>query len=78
MSSLLRPDPRQLQQFIPFSDYGRVTREIPVQTHHLDDVDEIRAMDFLKIDVQGFELTVFQNGRNKLAEAVALQVESRL
>jgi hypothetical protein len=46
-----------------------------VQTHHLDDVDEIRAMDFLKIDVQCFELTVFQNGRNKLAEAVALQVE---
>lgn len=75
MSSLLRPDSRQLQQFIPFSDYGRVTSEIPVQTYRLDDVDEIRAMDFLKIDVQGFELTVFQNGRNKLAEAVALQVE---
>jgi Methyltransferase FkbM domain len=75
MSSLLKPDPRQLQQFIPFSDYGRATGEIPVQTYRLDDIEEVQSMDFLKIDVQGFELTVFQNGRNKLREAVALQVE---
>lgn len=75
MSSLLKPDSRQLQQFIPFSDYGRVTSEIPVQTHRLDDIEEIRVMDFLKIDVQGFELTVFRNGHDRLREAVAIQVE---
>jgi FkbM family methyltransferase len=75
MSSLLKPDPRQLQQFIPFSDYGRATGEIPVQTYRLDNIEEVQSMDFLKIDVQGFELTIFQNGRNKLREAVALHVE---
>jgi FkbM family methyltransferase len=75
MSSLLRPDPNQLQQFIPFTDLGRVTKETPVQTHRLDEIREIEAIDILKIDVQGFELTIFQNGRNKLREAVAVQVE---
>lgn len=75
MSSLLKPDPRQLQQLLPFSDLGRVTKEVPIQTYRLDDIEEISALDFLKIDIQGFELTVFQNGRNKLKQAVSLQVE---
>ena len=29
----------------------------------------------LKIDIQGSELSVFQNGQEKLAEAVAIQTE---
>ena len=32
-------------------------------------------MDFLKIDIQGGELTAFQNGRQKLSRAVAIQTE---
>ena len=75
MSSLLKPDPRQLQQLLPFSDLGRVTKEVPIQTYRLDHIEEISALDFLKIHIQGFELTVFQNGRNKLQQAVSLQVE---
>src|SRR5262245_15798486 len=75
MSSLLKPDPRQLQQLLPFSDLGRVTKEVPIQTYRLDDIEEISALDFLKIDIQGFEVTVFQNGRNKLKQAVCLQLE---
>src|SRR5262245_34844675 len=74
-SSLLKPDPRQLQQLLPFSDLGRVTKEVPIQTYRLDDIEEISALDFLKIDIQGFEVTVFQNGRNKLKQAVCLQLE---
>ncbi|MEJ3816632.1 FkbM family methyltransferase, partial [Campylobacter jejuni] len=40
-----------------------------------DDIGEIDAMDYLKIDVQGSELAVFQNGRRRLAEAVVIQTE---
>ncbi len=32
-------------------------------------------MDYLKIDVQGSELAIFQNGRRRLADAVVIQTE---
>ena len=41
----------------------------------LDDISEIEHLDLLKIDIQGSELSVFQNGQEKLAEAVAIQTE---
>lgn len=75
MTSLLRPDPRMLEQFPGFTAFGRVVREVPVETRRLDDITEIDALDFLKIDVQGSELAVFQGGRNRLAGAVAVQTE---
>jgi len=46
-----------------------------VQTRRLDDVTEIRHLDFLKVDVQGAELAVFRGGHGKLARAVAIQTE---
>jgi len=75
MSSLLTPDPRMLACFPGFADYGRVISEIPVETRTLDSIAEITAMDFLKIDVQGAELSVFRGGSSWLARAVALQAE---
>ncbi len=48
---------------------------VPLDTHRLDDIREIEHLDLLKIDIQGGELAVFQNGRKKLAEAVAIQTE---
>jgi len=75
MSSFLKPDPRQLHQFIPMSQWGHVVSKHEMPTRRLDDIAEITAIDFLKVDVQGFELAVLQNGRKKLADAVAIQVE---
>lgn len=75
MTSLLRPDPRMLRQFPGFTEFGRVVREVPVETRRLDDIAEIDALDFLKIDVQGSELAVFRGGRERLRSAVAVQTE---
>ena len=75
MTSLLEPDPHTLKHFPGFPEWGTVVRELPIKTHRLDDIAEIDALDFLKIDVQGSELSVFQNGRSKLAQAVAIQTE---
>jgi len=41
----------------------------------LDDITEIDAMDYLKIDVQGSELAIFQGGRRRLADAGIIQTE---
>ena len=75
MSSLLEPDVAHLELFNLFPEFGRVVDTVPVQTHRLDDIDEVDKVDFLKIDIQGGELAVFQNGRAKLADAVTVHTE---
>lgn len=73
-SSLLTPSERALQTF-PFKRNAAIVDRVPVQTHRLDDLAEARSIDFLKIDVQGSELPIFENGRDALRETVAIQVE---
>jgi FkbM family methyltransferase len=75
MTSLLRPDARRLALFNGFTQYGAVIDEVEVSTDRLDDIDEVGEFDLLKIDIQGGELMTFQNGRRKLANAVAVQTE---
>jgi FkbM family methyltransferase len=75
MSSLLDPDPRMLQIFPGFVDYGQVIGQFPVETRTLDSIAEIENLDFLKIDVQGEELTVFRHGVRRLSTAIAIQAE---
>ncbi|MBR0871347.1 FkbM family methyltransferase [Bradyrhizobium tropiciagri] len=75
MTSLLEPDRNVLKHFPGFLDWGRVVADSRIDTRKLDDIAEIDAMDYLKIDVQGSELAIFQNGRRCLADAVAIQTE---
>jgi FkbM family methyltransferase len=74
MTSLFEPDPLLLQ-LIDVEQAGEVVQRIPLETRRLDDIDEIEHLDFLKIDIQGSELSVFQNGHHKLAEAVVIHTE---
>jgi FkbM family methyltransferase len=75
MTSLFAPDAATLELFAALKPLGEVLRREPVATRQLDAIDEIDGIDFLKIDIQGGELAVFQNGRAKLARAVAIQTE---
>ena len=75
MTSLFEPDPAALALFDVLRPFAEVTLRVPLQTHRLDDIAEIRRLDFLKIDVQGGELAVFQGGTVRLSEAVAIQTE---
>jgi len=75
MTSILRPDVTRLALFNGFSDWGSVVREVEVRTRRLDDIPAVGEFDLLKIDIQGGELMVFQNGRTALSSAVAIQTE---
>lgn len=75
MTSLLEPDATTLGLFPALQPCGEVIDRVPVETRRLDDIREIEHLDLLKIDIQGSELSVFQNGQQKLAEAVAIQTE---
>ncbi len=48
-----------------------------LDTVKFDDIAEIMNVDYLKIDIQGGELAVFQNARTKMAKMLALQTEVR-
>lgn len=74
-TSLLEPDPASLALFEYYQPLGQVLARERVRTRRLDDIDEIEGIDFLKIDIQGGELAVFQHGRKKLAQTVCIQTE---
>jgi FkbM family methyltransferase len=74
-TSLLEPDPDALGFFNTFPILGRVESKALIATPRLDDVDELPQIDFLKMDVQGSELSILQNGRRKLSTCVAIQIE---
>lgn len=75
MTSLLEANTDTHGIFEMFSQWGKVTRKIPVPTHRLDDIADINSIDFLKIDVQGYELEIFKNGETKLANCLVIHTE---
>lgn len=75
MTSLYEPDSATLELFDVLKPLGEVVERVPIQTRRLNSMDEIEHLDFLKIDIQGGELTVFVGGDEKLLHTVAIQVE---
>ncbi len=74
-TSLLEPDPAALAFFNTFRQLCRVKSTQTIKTRRLDEIAELPPVDLLKMDVQGAELMVLQNGRTKLAGCVAAQLE---
>jgi FkbM family methyltransferase len=79
-SSLPRPDPAVIDLFQtigcagPDGNFHVVGTEM-VETVRLDDIGSGITIDYLKIDVQGYELEIMRNGRKKLANAVVIESE---
>lgn len=71
-SSLLEPDPAVINLFetMGCEEDGnfRVVRTEQVQTSRLDDLPADIKTDYIKIDIQGAELMVLQNGPRLLAK----------
>lgn len=75
MSSLFNPDMVTLDLFKALKPLGDVVQKVKVPTQKLNEITEIEKLDFLKIDIQGGELSVFKNGYKKLADAAVIQTE---
>ena len=73
LTSLLTPDPAVIALYSDLMMGSQILECIDVETRRLDDL--IDHLDFLKIDVQGSELSVFRNGRERLSAAVAVHTE---
>ena len=75
MTSVLAPNTQALKFFNGFEQFGQVIKTIEAETQRLDDIQAIPAVDFLKMDVQGAELTVLKHGETTLKDCVAIQLE---
>lgn len=76
MSSLLEPNLELLSHFHGFGEWGQVIERQSLTTHRLDDIDEVQDIDFLKLDVQGSELSILENAPEKLRSTLVIQVET--
>ena len=76
MTSILEPDFEYLELFHGFSDWAKVTKKVKIQTKKLDDVNFNEKIDFLKIDVQGYEYEVIKNGNNIIKDCLIIQLET--
>ncbi|NJL75555.1 MAG: FkbM family methyltransferase [Saprospiraceae bacterium] len=75
MSSLLKPNKETLSYFHGFPEWGKVLETSPIETYRLDDLEAVKSIDYLKIDIQGGELMVFQNGQQKLRDTLVIHTE---
>jgi FkbM family methyltransferase len=73
--SLYEPNTRLLEKFQNLAELVTPVSAHTVSTTRLDDIEEISDVDFIKIDVQGSELVVFENASRALASALVIQTE---
>lgn len=65
-------------ELLGFNPGKAVATTLSLPTRRLDDIADITAVDFLKIDLQGSELSIIRNGRGKLESCLVIQTEVRL
>ncbi len=64
--------------FLGFTKGTKTVGEAQFDTKKLDDLEEVFKPDFIKIDVQGSEKRIFENGRKKMSVASVVQTEVRM
>lgn len=79
-SSLFEPNPAVIDMFEAISATSeggnfRVVGQQEIQTVRLDDIPECPHADYVKLDVQGDELMVLENGMEKLSKALVIETE---
>ena len=74
MSSFLEPDFEYLSKFHLFEKLSKIIKKIEVKKKKLNEIkDEI---DFFKVDVQGYESEIIRNGKDKIKNALVIQIET--
>jgi FkbM family methyltransferase len=75
MNSLLPPNFDLLNLLHRHGLWAEVKDIVDIETKRLDDIAEVEAIDYLKIDIQGGELMVFENAEKKLKDCLVVHTE---
>jgi len=74
-SSLFEPNMELLLKFQNLGELVQVEKTHAVETRRLDDIPELEGTDFLKVDVQGAELMVFEGAARILENVLVVHTE---
>ncbi len=74
-SSFYKPNLDVITRFDGLAAQMEVVDTRPIPTKRLDDIDEARQSDFLKLDVQGTELDILAHGTEVLRHVGMIQIE---
>jgi FkbM family methyltransferase len=74
-ASVYEPDLALAAKFQQLGELYTVVSTQPVQTRRLDDIEQARPCDLLKIDTQGGELDVIRGGAETLRQALFVHAE---
>ena len=74
-TSFLEPDTDYIKKFHNFENNSKIIKQIPMKTERLDEINFEKEIDFFKIDVQGLESIIIENGLNKISDALVVQLE---
>lgn len=75
-SSLFPSNMRLLEEYVSLSEMCATKSTVEVSTHKLDEVREIEACDFLKVDVQGGDFDVINHATRLLEGTLFVHIEA--
>jgi FkbM family methyltransferase len=74
-TSFLEPDTEYIKKFHNFEKASKIVNKISIKSEKLDDIDFEKKIDFFKIDTQGFESKIIENGLKTISNALVVQLE---
>lgn len=74
-TSFLEPDIEYIKKFHNFEEASKIINKISIKTEKLDNIDFEQKIDFFKIDAQGFESIIIENGSKSISDALVVQLE---
>jgi len=74
-TSFLEPDIDYIRKFHNFEKASKIINKILIKTEKLDEIKFQNKIDFFKIDTQGFESTIIENGLKKISDSLVVQLE---
>jgi len=76
MTSFLRPNINYLRLFDWFEWGSKIINTEELETKKLDDINFDHTINFFKIDVQGLESEIIENGLKKIKNSLVVEIET--